>query len=148
MLYFELAEGWIPLGGMVLAFLWIALTSEHFYLDFERGKVTKAKAALGFDLWEWDVEELEALETLALEDPPGRGGAVLCGVYPGGLRRLELSPPLAPGSEEEATAVDLLRRIQASQAFPARLPTRHALPAGGGEGHATVAAHEPGRTAP
>lgn len=154
LLFLEDPIGWFFLGGMVASLVWIGISSEHYYLDFDRQMVTKAKALFGHDVWEWDVEPLAELSHLALQEADlGEGAAPHLEVvahYPDGRPPLPLSPPLAADSEACLAAADLLRRVQASQAFPARLPAALALPPGDASGedpHATVDVSDP-RTSP
>lgn len=144
LIFFGNPSGYLFLGVMVLALLYIAFSSEHHYLDFDRGKITRAKALFGVDFVEVDRAELADFELLSLRPvlekgarrtiPPAPPKAYeMVARYPDARAPFVLSPPLAVGSEVLATAVDLLGRIRASQAFRVRLPPSLApvLPAGG-----------------
>ena len=116
--------GWFCLAWMFAALLWIPLSSEHFYVDFDRGMITKAKALLGRDIWEWDIAPLEDYAHLALAEVPKskQPARRIVAVPKQGDELMELSPPMPTESEALEEATDLLRRIQASQAFAVRMP--------------------------
>jgi hypothetical protein len=116
--------GYFFLVWMFLALAWIPFSSENYYLDFDRGMITKAKALFGRDVWEWDIAPLAEYEHLSLVEvseskQPARQ---IVAMPKEGTRPFELSPPMPAESEAVEEATDLLRRIQASQAFEVRLP--------------------------
>lgn len=121
-------EAWDVFGVNLAVYLfcwfWILSTSVHFYVDFERRRISQAKAVLGRDVWEWEVLPLDQVEVLELRPRPCPGGpdrvAVLAIPKDAAAAPLELSPSLEAGSSEHREMLDLFRRIQASGAFPAR----------------------------
>lgn len=125
--------GWV--AAMVACLTWIALSSVHFYVDFEKMRISKAKSFLGRDLFEWGVLDLEQVERLEVRRTetwlPGNTAAptaiyrVVAVKKPSwGLgAELEICPPMREGEESLAEVADLFRRIDASHAFPVTLPT-------------------------
>jgi hypothetical protein len=123
--------GWM--AAMVGCLVWIALSSVHFYVDFEKMRISKAKAFLGRDLIEWGVLDLANVERLEV-----RGTATLLPgqtlptrVYRvlavqktrwGRQAELEICPPMQEGDETLSEVADLFRRIHASHAFTVRMP--------------------------
>jgi hypothetical protein len=126
LLFLGSSEGLIFLLLMALCFVWIGLSSEHFYLDFEHQRITKAKAFLSWDVWEWEIAPLSHFEHLTLRPAEVPGSSLphfeMAAIPRGSELVLTLSPPFPRESEVARETLDLLQRIQASQVFPARLP--------------------------
>jgi hypothetical protein len=133
------AAGWTL--AMASCLVWIAFSSIHYYVDFEKMRITQAKAFLGRDLVEWKVEDLDrvshleiqkvpsALEYLQGDDPAGPSSPatgstqfrVLAVLRPRTLfsrEPIEICPPLLLGEDSMREVADLFRRIEASRAFP------------------------------
>lgn len=133
------AGGFGSLAAMVGCLLWIAFSSVHYYVDFEKMKITKAKAIGGRDLLEWTVHSLdkvEHLEVLQLADPFGVGGDsvgpqayderarrryAVVAVFKGWRLPLEIAPPMRFTDPVMRDVADLFRRIEASGAFPVKM---------------------------
>ena len=119
--------GWMT--AMVGCLAWIAMTSVHFYVDFEKMRISKAKAFRGSDIIEWGVLDLAKVERLEIRRTetylPGsttptaiyRVVAVQKATW-GRAAELEICPPMREGDTALAEVADLFRRIEASHAFP------------------------------
>ncbi len=152
--------------AMVSCLLWIAFSSVHYYLDFEKLRVSKAKSVLGTDLVEWGVANLSSfshlevqriatsLSDLMEETAGSRDSASLAwrqyrvvAVWKNSwLPPLEIAPAMAWGSEGLTEVADLFRRIEAAHAFPVKMdhevrtlppPARNSLLLEGGKGGGT-----------
>lgn len=122
------AAGSLFTAWMLLSLLWIALSAENYYIDFETRKVTKVKVLGGFEIWEWEVTSLSELTQLSLspcdfEGPNHTPSYRILGHFrQSGSHPLCLTPPMQAGSEGLRESIDLMVRIYASQAFPVRIP--------------------------
>lgn len=123
--------GWMAAMGACLT--WIALSSVHYYVDFEKMRISKAKAVLGRDLVEWGVLDLERVERLEIRrtEVSIPGSLTTTRVYRvmaiqkprwGHQGELEICPPMRQGESSLPEVADLFRRIEASHAFPVRIP--------------------------
>lgn len=107
--------------SMIACILWIAITSERYYLDLDRRAITKAKAVLGVDLLEWTVLPLARVGRLALI-PEGEETYVLAAVERTGDGTLKLAPPMAAGQSHFHVARDLLLKLKNNNVFPVEIP--------------------------
>lgn len=131
--------GWM--AAMVGCLVWIGLSSIHYYVDFEKMRISKAKAFLGRDIFEWGVLDLAKVERLEIRrtehwvpgDPNGPKAIyrVVAVKKPswGVQGELEICPPMREGEPILGDVADLFRRIHASHAFAVRMPEEiRALP--------------------
>lgn len=132
------------LSGMLACLVWIAFSSVHYYVDFEKMRISQAKSFLGRDLIEWGVEDLKRISHLEVQkvpspleylqgtDPAGPSSPatgttqfrVLAVYQQQGLFSrgpIEICPPLLLGEESMREVADLFRRIEASHAFPVKM---------------------------
>jgi hypothetical protein len=133
--------GWGWVAGIVLTLVWIAFSSVHYYVDFEKMRISKAKSFLGRDVVEWGVIDLDRISHLEvrrvlttseylLGEAEGSSATLqsqfrVLAVYKGqGLLTpapLEICPPLLLAEESMRDVADLFRRIEASHAFEVRI---------------------------